>query len=87
MPYIVSQLQHISRLDLVWDEYFTHSLKADTCNKRVCRRVMPFLEIGRILHLEDAVKEGYTKASLCTVDTDVLVLAVSAAQHISIIEL
>ena len=30
------------------------------------------------LHLEDAVKEQYTKVSLRTIDTDVLVLAVTA---------
>ena len=35
MPYIVSQqLQHVSRLDVVWDKYFPHSLKADTHSKR-----------------------------------------------------
>ena len=42
MPYIVSQLQHVSRLDVVWGKYFLHSLKADTRSKRgkgVCRHV------------------------------------------------
>ena len=33
-----------------------------------------------ILHLEDAVKEGNTKVSIRTVDTDVVVLAVTSAQ-------
>ena len=28
-----------------------------------------------LMYLEDAVKKGYTKVSICTVDTDVLVLA------------
>ena len=34
MPYIVSQLQHVCRLDVVWDEYFPHSPKADTWQER-----------------------------------------------------
>lgn len=36
-----------------------------------------------LLHLGDAVKEGYTKVSICTVDTDMLVLAVTAAQSLN----
>ena len=40
-----------------------------------------------LLHLEDAVKEGYTKVSVRTVDTDVLVLAVTAAQYLNTTEL
>ena len=53
MPYIVSQLQHVSRLDVVWDKYFPHSLKADTRSKRAREFVdvlspkMPFLDTGR----------------------------------------
>ena len=35
-----------------------------------------------ILHLEDAVKEGNTKVSIRTVDTDVVVLAVTSAQRL-----
>ena len=38
----MSQLQHVSRLDVVWDEYFPESLKAETRSKRgkgVRRRV------------------------------------------------
>jgi len=34
-----------------------------------------------ILHLEDAVTEGFNKTSIRTVDTDVVVLAVAAAQY------
>ena len=34
-----------------------------------------------ILHLDDAVREGNTKVSIRTVDTDVVVLAVTSAQH------
>ena len=40
-----------------------------------------------LLHLQDAVKEGHTMASLCTVDTDVLVLAVTAAKCLRTTEL
>ena len=43
-PYIISQLQHVSRMDVVWDEYFPESLKAETRSKTgkgVRRRVEP----------------------------------------------
>ena len=152
-PYIMTQLHHVRRLDVVWDEYFPDSLKAETRTKRgkgVRRRVEPssnipgnweqFLRIDDnkvelfsflanclttlntekqlitthhtevlctqlrdvsglspckheeadtriLLHLEDAVKEGYTNMSIRTVDTDVLVLAVTAAQRLKIPEL
>ena len=42
-PYILSQLQHVRRVDIVWDEYLSESLKADTRSKRgkgVRRRVI-----------------------------------------------
>ena len=152
-PYIMSQLQHVSRLDVVWDEYFPESLKAETRSKRgkgVRRCVEPHnaitgnwqeflriddnkvelfsflatcvtaLDTGKqiisthhaevlctqsrdtsglapctheesdtriLLHLEDAVKEVYTKVSVRTVDTDVLVLAVTASQWLNTTEL
>ena len=35
-----------------------------------------------LLHLEDAVNQGYTKISIRTVDTDVVVLAIAAAQRL-----
>ena len=40
-----------------------------------------------LLHLEDAVKQGYNKVSIRTVDTDVVVLAVASAQRLNITEL
>ena len=40
-----------------------------------------------LLHVEDATKQGYTKVSIRTVGTDVVVLAVAAAQRLSIDEL
>ncbi|KAK1890957.1 50S ribosomal protein L25 [Dissostichus eleginoides] len=39
-----SQLEHVSRVDVVWDEYFPESLKAETRSKRgkgVHRHVEP----------------------------------------------
>ena len=44
LPYVTSQLQHVTRLDIVWDEYVPDSLKADARSKRgkgVKRRVEP----------------------------------------------
>ena len=40
-----------------------------------------------LLHLEDAVKQGYNKVSIRTVDTDVVVLAVASAHRLNIAEL
>lgn len=40
-----------------------------------------------ILHLEDAVQEGNNRISIRTIDTDVLVLAVTAAQCLNVVEL
>ena len=44
LPNITSQLKHTSRIDVVWDEYRTDSLKADTRQKRgrcISQRVEP----------------------------------------------
>ena len=44
LPYIVSQTQHASRVDVVWDEYHPESLKAETRSKSgkgVRRHVAP----------------------------------------------
>ena len=40
-----------------------------------------------LLHMEDAMKQGYTKVSIRTVDTDVVVLAMAAAERLSIDQL
>ena len=153
LPYVTSQLQYVSRLDIVWDEYIPESLKADVRSKRgkgVRRRVEPsntipgnwqaFLRIDdnktelfsflatriagintskqvitthhvdvlctnrqdvlglapctheeadtrMFLHLEDAVQQGHDKVSIRTVDTDVVVLAITSAQRLNISEL
>ena len=44
IPYITSQMQHVNRLDVVWDEYIADSLKAETRTRRgkcIRRRVEP----------------------------------------------
>ncbi|KAG0717130.1 hypothetical protein GWK47_008210 [Chionoecetes opilio] len=153
VPYVTSQLQHVDRLDIVWDLYMADSLKADTRSKRgkgVRRRVEPssavpgnwqeFLRINDnktelfpflasnvadidtskhlittqdysvlcsnrqdvsalapctheeadtriLLHLQDAVQQGYSKVSMRTVDTDVVVLAIASANRLNISEL
>ena len=60
-----------NRLDVVGLAPCTHE-ETDTCI---------------ILHLEDAVREKQHKISICTVDTDIVVLAITAAQHLDISEL
>lgn len=153
MPYITSQLQHIDRLDIVWDLYMADSLKADTRSKRgkgarrrvelssaVPRNWQEFLRIDEnkmelfsflasnmanidtnkhliitlgpsvlcsnrqdvsavapcmheeadtriLLHLQDAIQQGYSKALICTVDTDVVVLAIASVNRLNISEL
>ncbi|KAF3849996.1 hypothetical protein F7725_019715 [Dissostichus mawsoni] len=87
-----SQLEHVSRVDVVWDEYFPESLKAETRSKGgkgVHRHVERSSEADNriLLCLGDTVKEGYNKVSIRTVDTDVVVLAVTAAQSLNITEL
>jgi len=39
-----------------------------------------------LLHLEDAVRQGHNKVSICTVVTDVVVLAITSAQRLDISE-
>ena len=49
-PYIISQLQHVARLDIIWDLYVADSLKSDTRSKRgkgVRRRVEPSSTVPR----------------------------------------
>ena len=152
LPYITSPLQHVNRLDVVWDEYIADSLKAETrtwTGKGIRRRVEPFnsipgnwqefLRINNnkielfsflatsadistdkqvisichtgvlctqsrdvsglapctheeadtriLLHLEDALKHGYNKVSTRTVDTYMVVHAVTSGQRLNITEL
>jgi hypothetical protein len=135
------QLQHVIRLDIIWDVYIPESLKADR-GKGVSRHVDPsslipgnwqailriddnktelssflatkaagidtckqvittdVLKLPRctglapctqeeadtrmLLHLEHAVRQGHNKVSIHTVDTEVVVLAISSAQRLNI---
>ena len=50
LPYITSQLEHTSRVDIVWDEYLPDSLKVDTRNKAFedeLSHLVPSLETGK----------------------------------------
>lgn len=153
LPYLTSQVQQATRVDVVWDVYMPNSLKADTRSKRgkgIRRRVEPFSRIPGnwkeflrvdenktelfsflanqailletecqiisthhqdvlfkqprdisslapctheeadtriMLHVADAVREGHTKITVRTVDTDVLVLAIATAHNLSVPEL
>ena len=44
-------------------------------------------DIRILLHLQDAVQQGYSKVSIRTVDTDVVVLAIASANRLNISEL
>ncbi|KAI9527353.1 hypothetical protein NQZ68_030800 [Dissostichus eleginoides] len=62
-----SQLEHVSRVDVVWDEYFPESLKAETRSKRgkgVHRHVEPSSVIPgnwpEFLHIEDKKAELFS---------------------------
>ena len=153
LPYIKGRLDHVSRVDIVWDSYLENSLKSQTRSKHgkgVRRRVelstslpenwQQFLRINEnkvelfsflvshlknletekqlvttdgqdvvcippqdishlapcdhkeadtrmILHVADVVNDDHQKVLLCTVDTDVVALAVAMATNIDIQEL
>ncbi|KAG7160440.1 hypothetical protein Hamer_G001690, partial [Homarus americanus] len=88
LPYINSQLQYANRVDLVWDEYIPGSLKIYTSSNRGkgSRRQ---LESSNALprNFRNAAKHGYFKVMIRTVDTAVLVLAISAFHLLNITEL
>ena len=65
VPYITAQLQHVVRLDIIWDVYLPESLKADTRSKRgkgVRRRVKPSSTIPRIL--QEFLRISHNKTEL-----------------------
>ena len=64
MVYFMSRLEHVSRLDIVWDQYFSNSLKDHTQKTRgegTRRRVLENTVIPKIwagfLHNSDNKKE------------------------------
>ena len=76
LPYIVAQLHHAGRVDIVWDQYFSDSLKGETRRKRgrgVRRRVQASIpgnwqEFLRI----DENKSESDKEVISTYNSDVL---------------
>ena len=53
-PYVMNQMKHANRVDVVWDTYFSDSLEAETRRKEEAsesvdelRNLAPFLEIGK----------------------------------------
>ena len=159
LPYFISKLQHVSRLDIVWDQYLPKSVKEHARKVRgegTRRRVLESTTIPRnwaeflrssdnkkelfcfiaekiasinagnkqilttyldriltvhddgftdgftdeinpcnheeadtrmLLHVAHATAHGHQKVSIRTVDTDVIVLAVSQFQHLQLAEL
>ena len=66
VPYITSQLQYVSRLDIVWDVYVPKSLKADTHSKRgkglrdMLSHQVQFLETGRNFFVSTITRPNYS---------------------------
>ena len=72
IPYILSQLQHVNRVDIMWDEYLLNSLKAETRNKRgkgVCQHVEPCNAIPgnwqEFLRIDDNKAEMFSYLAIC----------------------
>ena len=84
LPYITSQLQHVNRLDVVWDEYIADSLKAETRTRRgkgIRRRVEPSNTIPgnwqEFLRINDNKIElfSFLATSAATIATDKQVIS------------
>ena len=84
LPYITSQLQHVNRLDVVWDEYIADSLKAETRTRRgkgIRRRVEPSNTIlgnwQEFLRINDNKIElfSFLATSAATIATDKQVIS------------
>ena len=82
--YITSQLQHVNRLDVVWDEYIADSLKAETRTRRgkgTRRRVEPSNTIPgnwqEFLRINDNKIElfSFLATSAATIATDKQVIS------------
>ena len=77
VPYGTSQLQHVTRLDIIWDVYIPESLKADTRSKRgkgVRRRVEPSSAVPRnwqeFLRIDDNKTELFSFLAMNAADID-----------------
>ena len=90
LPYILSQLQHVSRVDVVWDDYLLNSLKAETRSKRrkgVRRRVEPSNAIPgnwpEFLRIDDSKAElfSFLATSVTDIDTDKQIIMLKSSVH------
>ena len=66
VPYITSQLQYVSRLDIIWDVYVPERLKADTRSKRgkglgdAWSNRVQFLGTGRNFFISSITRQNYS---------------------------
>ena len=76
----------ISNLNTSKEVITTHNASVLCVNREGVQGLAPCsheeADTRMLLHLEDAVRQGHTKISIRTVDTDVVVLAISAAQRL-----
>ena len=64
--YIMSQLNAVDRVDIVWDTYKVDSLKSSTREKRgkgIRQRVTPFQRTGKISCALMTIKKNYSTIS------------------------
>ena len=79
LPYLTSLLRYVTRLDIVWDEYIDHSLKAHARSKRgkgIRRRVEPARQVPgnwqAFLRIDDNKTELFSflaRKIISTIDT------------------
>ena len=79
LPYTTSQLQHATRLDIVWDEYVSHRLKAGARGKRgkgVRRCVEPSSAVSgnwsAFLRIADNKSELFSYLAIMAVGIDTI---------------
>ena len=93
IPYIRAQLSHVTRLDIVWDDYLENSLKATTRGKRgsgVRQRVAADIKLPRnwkeFLRVDQNKQElfRYLAESVTSIDDDKHVISTHGKQVLSI---
>ena len=90
-------LQSLTRFDRVLQRHFPITRPKCSCRtsylnqSRDVSGLAPYsheeVDTRILLHMDDAVKQGYNKVSIQTVDMDVVVLAVASAQRLNVTEL
>ena len=65
----------------------THHDAVLCTNQQDASSLAPCTDTCMFLHLEDAVHQGHSKVSICTVDTNVVFMAITAAHCLNISEL